>query len=342
MNKLEIHQLIQGKQFPNQPSTVQLIETHISWVLLTEKYVYKIKKPLTFSFLDFSTLEKRAFYCNQELTLNKRLAPSMYLTVLPVKKCADQIIIGSSQGKIIDYALVMKRMDFTRQMDILLKKNVVSSADIQNIAFQMAAFHQRTDKINPEKHPVNRIHEKFADLKSVQYIIAEHIGEEDALFIDELVKFSSTFINKYARHFDERAERGYIVDGHGDLHSKNIFLLEAPVIFDCIEFNDDFRRLDVLNDIAFLCMDLDSIQQTTFSKLFLETYTQKNPCIHSEADCHIFNYYKMYRANVRLKVGTFALQQQIENKAAFKTLIDNNLTYLNLLKQYYNSTLLSS
>lgn len=335
MNTEKITELLKQKNFPDTPETVELVETHASWVLLTDTCAYKIKKPLAFSFLDFSTLEKRKYYCEQEHLLNSRLAPDMYLGVLPVREKGNTIFIGEGSGKIIDYAVYMKRMDDSRQMDVLLEKGEVRESDVIDIAMQVARFH-RNVKAFKEEERVEEIHKKFADVDSVKGFLGRHFGREAASFIKKLVRFSADFTNQYADRFKERARLGFVVDGHGDLHSRNIFLLDPPVIFDCIEFNQDYRRLDVLSDIAFFCMDLDQYDRSDLADLFLGTYLKENPCMITEADHRIFRYYKMYRANVRLKVNALAaIQAEKENTLSEEKLKAAEVYYL-LLKEYFS------
>jgi aminoglycoside phosphotransferase family enzyme len=333
MNSEQIHQLKQQKHFPDHPDAVELIETHASWVLLTEASVYKIKKPLVFSFLDFSTLDKRKYYCEQEYVLNSRLAPEMYQGVLPVRESGGQFNIGEGAGKIIDYAVFMKRMDYNRQMDILLERGEVGKEEVADIAVQIAHFHKKVKKFL-EEEDVEQIHVRFADIASVSDFLGRHFGPEAESFVEELVQYSADFTGKYASRFQERAQQGFVVDGHGDLHSKNIFLLDKPVIFDCIEFSQEFRRSDVLSDIAFFCMDLDQYGRTDLVTYFMETYLKENPCMQEEADRLIFHYYKMYRANVRLKVNALAaIQFEKEDSLTAARLKEVEAYYL-LLKKY--------
>src|SRR5690606_12875986 len=152
MQQAEIQTLMEGKHFPdnlakNASFPMQFKETHISYVILTEKYAYKIKKPIKTSFLDFSTLELRQYYCQRELELNRRLAASMYLEVLPVRKKGTEFYIGQEEGEIVDYTLKMQRMDNRREMDELLKKGEVTEAHIVKIARKISRFHQEVEVI---------------------------------------------------------------------------------------------------------------------------------------------------------------------------------------------------
>ncbi len=140
----QINSLLLEGDFPEVSAERELIETHISWVILCQRFVYKIKKPIKYSFLDFSTLEKRKKYCKREIELNKRLTDDIYLDVVPINRLNDHYKIGGNLGTVIDYAVRMFKMDRTKQMDQLLVQNKVTKSDIQNLSKKIAAFHGNT------------------------------------------------------------------------------------------------------------------------------------------------------------------------------------------------------
>lgn len=332
MTAQQIETLIEQRNIPEKTNTLSLVETHISWVLLTDHFAYKIKKPLQFSFLDFSTLEARKHSCEREVTLNKRLTSGIYLGVLPIWQENSTIKIGNKEhGQIIDYAVQMKRLDTERQMHKLLENNKVQAPQIAQLATQLADFHSKTDIIK-DPFDLQNLDEKFADILKITDFVEKTWGTNVQESIQNAVRISSQFLKQYAARFQERNTRGFVIDGHGDLHSGNIFLLDEPVIFDCIEFNDQFRYVDMLDEIAFLCLDFDFYERPDLEKLFLEHYLHQMPCIEGETDQKIFLYYKLYRANVRLKVTCLGLMQH--NGA------DQDLSiaqrYLHLLKTYCN------
>jgi uncharacterized protein len=311
MTASEIQQLISTKLFPDQPESVEWVETHTAWVLLTQQYAYKIKKPVQFSFLDFSTLEKRHFFCERELMLNRRLAPYIYLKVWPIRQQLDQIFIGIGPGTVIDYCLQMKRMDSTREMDKLLVKNQVTEAEVKEIALELAAFHKKANLII-RPYDEQRLKNDFADILSVASIVEAHGGTATGLALDEAVQYAHRFLTKLLPRLAWRQQNGYVRDVHGDLHSGNIFLLDPPVIFDCIEFSDAFRQIDLLNEIAFLCMDLEHHGKAELSDAFLHTYLAHFPCIHTEEDRQLLLFFKWYRAGIRLKVTCLKLYEGMD------------------------------
>jgi aminoglycoside phosphotransferase family enzyme len=274
-----------------QTLKAELIETHISWLLLNDRFVYKIKKPLKFSFLDFSTFEKRKYYCEEEVRLNRRLSPEIYLGVVPVVE-KDGEFAFEGVGRVIDHAVKMKRLPQERRMDILLDQGEVTQEHVVRIAHTVADFHQRIEVIDDKRFGSWQIVKRqIDDLANHRDTIEEACGLGDV--VDLIVERSDAFIEKNKEMFEERQKEGAIRDCQGDLHSANIFIVDdKPIIFDCIEFNEDFRFIDVASEIAFMYMDLEAMQNDSrdredssrdleahgredLAKLFVEEYLNK-------------------------------------------------------------------
>lgn len=337
MNAQQIEQLISGGAFPGEGKAVERMETHISWVLLSGRFAYKIKKPIQYPFLDFSTLEKRRYYCERELELNRRLTADMYLAVLPIRKADGRWLLGGEGGEVVDYAVQMRRQDTARQMNRLLERNEVTERDMRDLARQLARFHASATVI---REPLNKsaMQDDFADIAKVQPFLAIHLGEPAAGAIAEAIQYSDHFLGAHKDRLRERIEEGFVIDGHGDLHSKNIFLpADSPaVIFDCIEFSDHFRQVDVLNELAFFCMDLDFYNSSKLAAPFLEAYFSEHPAMLTAEDQLIFSYYKLYRANVRVKVNALKTMQSPDEKE-MKRRIFLVEQYLRLLRKYLSN-----
>lgn len=288
--------------FPEQEDHPQLVETHISWVVLCGRFAYKIKRPVKFSFLDFSTSEKRKFYCERELTLNRRLSVDMYLDVLPVRESAVSYFIGGTEGTVIDHAVQMRRYNKNREMDLMLVRNAVGPEDIISLADKIAKFHRETTVIYSGE--MLDVQKEFNDLEGqITFLSSVLQGHPDQL-IREALGRANQFMALHEALLTRRKTAGFFRDGHGDLHTGNIFLLPEPQPFDCIEFNDTLRRDDVLNEVAFLCMDLEAFGRDDLADLFLARYNKAFPVMFDEEDRKLFNYYKSYRANVRAKVNS--------------------------------------
>lgn len=337
MDKQQVQQIIDEQNFPDTASHAELIETHISWVILTDNYVFKIKKPHEYSFLDFSSLEKRHYYCQRELELNSRLAEAMYVTVLSVVHSGEKPVIkeAAETGEtIIDYALQMKRMDTSLEMDKLLEIDQVSKDAIQKIAQKIARFHQETEVLYPE-FDETIFQSKFDDIKTIRETAIRLVGEKYGTRIDEAIDASTDFIRANRSYLKYRNDNGFVRDCHGDLHSKNIFLYDEPVIFDCIEFNDRFRQIDILNEVAFFCMDLEANGAYELSRTAYKAYADAMPDLdyNDEAAYNLFTYFKSYRANVRGKV--IALKMQDEDSGTISPERLNEMSnYFDLMLKY--------
>ncbi len=301
MTNTDIQQIIERRAWPGNAPLQAMHETHISWVLVTSAFAWKIKKPVRFSFLDFSTLELRHKYCMREVVLNSRLSKDVYLGVVPVRQHKRQLQIGGTQGTVVDYAVQMKTLDASRRMDLLVEQQAVSDAQLRQLAQTIAAFHLRAERV---AQPVSAalLYEEFADLLEVQSILSSFFDTATVARFAQAVAFAKTWLDQHADHFIDRFHMGWVVDGHGDLHTRNIFLLEQPVIFDCIEFNDGLRQLDVLNEMAFLGMDLNYYGAPQLERKLMHYYLYYFPCIRSQIDWRLYRFFKWYRANVRLKV----------------------------------------
>lgn len=293
--------LLKKEAYSEDIRYIKLLQTHISWVFLTGKYAYKVKKPVNFGFLDYSTLEKRRFFCFKEVELNRRLSPDIYIGVVPIKDNNGNITIGG-KGKIIDYAVKMIEMPQEKMMDELLEKNKVSKEIIEKIAYIISNFHQKAerntdiDKFGEIRTIKNNTDENFMQTKDyIDNLITRH--QYDALF-----KYTDDFYKENKDLFAKRIKQGRICDCHGDLYSKNICVMDNIYIYDCIEFNDRFRYSDTASDVAFLAMDLDFHNEKELSQYFISSYAGFSH------DCNLSSivpFYKIYRAYVRGKVHAF-------------------------------------
>lgn len=309
-----VEAMLNPHTYPEETGKIDLIQTHISFVFLTQNYVYKVKKPVNFGFLDFSTLDKRKAYCEKELQLNRRLCPEIYLEVVPINKSKSLRIKGT--GETVEYALKMKRLPQECIMTQLLQEGKVDKKTIDEIAAIIAKFH--------EKAQTNAEISKFGGLKIVKTNWDENF-DQTTKFIDQSISKSdydfiqkkiSDFMDKNKSLFDNRIVDKRVRDCHGDLHSGNIFITDKICIFDAIEFNDRFRYSDVAADAAFLAMDLDYQNRSDLADYFITQYLaySKDPQLKQ-----LLPFYKCYRAYVRGKVISFRLNDaniNAEEKAA--------------------------
>jgi aminoglycoside phosphotransferase family enzyme len=282
----------------------ELIETHISWVLLADDTVYKIKKPIKFSFLDFSTLERRKFLCEEEVRLNRRLSPDIYLGVVPVVESGGELSLGG-EGKETGYAVKMKRLPQESRMDLLLAEGKVTEDHIREIAGIVAGFHKDIDVIKDRKYSsAEVVKRQIDDLGDFREVIEKACGLGSK--VDSILKASDSFIDANKELFEKRQADGMVRDCHGDLHSANIFITDRIIIFDCIEFSKDFRFVDTASEIAFMSMDLDAFGREDLSKLFVDSYLELSGDKGMEG---MLGIYKCYRANVRAKIAAIDYSQ---------------------------------
>ncbi|MBS1523546.1 MAG: hypothetical protein JST50_21265 [Bacteroidetes bacterium] len=246
---------------------------------------------------------------------------------MPIFK-RDAIYSLYPSGDIADYAVVMKRMKVTLQMDNLLKSKKVTTSMVISLARKIAAFHQGAEVISG-KYDVASLQKRFNDMAVIEYM-PDKIHSQ---IIQKAIKYSDNFLSHHKNIFLQREAEGFVRDVHGDLHTGNVFLYRDPVIFDCIEFNDDMRMIDVLDEVAFLCMDLESYGRKDLSDLFYKYYLEFSGAKTTETTELIFRYFKLYRANIRAKVSMIASQNDLNKR---RHISDNSTIdrYLNLIQAY--------
>ena len=303
----DINKLLQPSVYEHPTDHIELIETHISWVILTGDFAYKIKKPVNFGFLDFSTLEKRQRYCEQELRLNRRLAPTIYLEVVAVSGTEEKPVI-SKHGKAFEYAVKMRQFPQAAQLDHMLAAGGVKTEHMDRIAHMVADFHQTADIANNSVdygrpslvyHPAE---ENF--LQIYQHLDAETYADKLTI----LEQWCRNEFRKLEVVFAQRKADGFIRECHGDMHLRNLLWLnDNPVAFDCIEFNDNLRWIDVISEIAFLIMDLQHQKQEKLANHFLNSYLEATG---DYAGLAVLPFYLCYRAMVRAKVSALRLEQK--------------------------------
>jgi uncharacterized protein len=299
--------LQQPAAYPHPAGEIVHLETHISHLFLAGEYAYKLKKPVDFGFLDFTTLDKRRAACAEEVRLNTRLAPDTYLGVVPVCQGETGYRVrppGCAPGETeIEVLVRMRRFPQDGLLDRLAVAGRLAPEIMTDIARQLARFHAIAGR-GPEI-------DRFGSVESVRTPVVQnftqttpYIGRTvSAVTHARLRAWAEEFLRTHAALFAERVRAGKIVDGHGDLHLRNMCLHDGRVlIFDCIEFNPALRAGDVMNDIAFLIMDLDHRALATHANCFLNEYLEQT---RDYAGLKLLDFYRFYRACVRAKVRSF-------------------------------------
>jgi len=283
--------------YPHAVARVELIETHISWVLLTGEYAYKIRKPVKLPFLDFSTLALRQHDCEEELRLNRGLAPDLYLDVVPIAGDPSHPRVHGT-GAILEYAVKMRQFAQDRLASRLVRQNAITPRLLAGLAAKLGDFHARTAVADPGTD--------YGSPARVRGQVDTLLRELDELLIDHdaknrLTTLCAWFDIEFERLREELADRkqsGRIRECHGDLHLGNVVLLGRELTpFDCIEFNADLRWIDVMSETAFLAMDLDHAGRSDLASLFLDAYLQHTG---DYAGLAVLPCYLVYRALVRV------------------------------------------
>ena len=327
MNSLPGHlqQMQKPEFYPHAVDQVQVIETHISWLILTGPYVYKIKKNISLDFLDYSSLENRKYFCQEEVRLNQRFAPNIYLEVTPIYQLDGELSLHP-HGQTIEYAVKMKQFPPNSQLDQLITKNELHPEHVSLLANNIATIHQSLPSAPSETAFGNSTTVLDAAIDNFSTIAPLINAPKDLAQLQTLRDWTIKFVENNTGLFEERKLKGAIRECHGDLHLGNITMIDgSPVIFDCIEFNDEFRSIDVISDIAFLVMDLYSHGKGNYARRLLNQYLE---ITGDYQGLKLLQFYLIYRAMVRCKVESIKLHQ--ENS----TQVERYQKYLNLALQF--------
>ncbi len=287
--------------YPEPTTRVDVVQTHISWIFLTDRFAYKVKKPVDFGFLDYTTLEKRRLCCEREVVLNRRLCPDTYLGVTAITDEGERLALGG-RGPVVEVAVTMVRLSEERMLRQVLQRGEGDTELFIRLAETVAAFHARA-----------RLGGDAAQLKGLDGVrfnceenftqTGRHVGSLVTPEEFELIRTSTRlFLDRHPALFAHRVASGRIVDGHGDLHLDSICATEPVRIFDCIEFNERFRIQDAAEEVAFLAMDLEFNGYAPFARAFVDAYVQASGDVELLG---LLAFYKCYRACVRAKVHAF-------------------------------------
>jgi uncharacterized protein len=287
------------------------IETHISYVLFDRGFAYKIKKSVRFPFLDFTTLAAREFYCREELRLNRRLAPSIYLDVVPITGTIDTPALDSSDTRgdrpALEYAVKMREFDQNGLLSRVIARDELTTERVEELAAAVASFHERTARspsATPYGEPRGIVGDARENFTAMQ---AAAIDDSVRTRLDQLAAWTENEATRQTPAFVARKADGFVRECHGDLHLGNIALVDdAVTLFDCIEFNPAMRWIDVMSDVAFLVMDLRDRNRSDLAARFLNSYLLRTGDYEGLA---VLPFYIVYRALVRAKIACLRLAQ---------------------------------
>ncbi|OZY59704.1 hypothetical protein CJF39_09120 [Pseudomonas lundensis] len=316
--------------YPHDVDGFQVIETHISWVILTGPYAYKLKKPVNFGFLDFTDLDQRKFFCNEELRLNQRLTEGLYLAVLPITGSPDAPVLGGD-GSVIEYALKMRQFPQSQLLSTLQANGELNAAHIDEMAQQIAHFHINAPHVPLEHYQgtpeavMEPVRQNFDQIRPFL------TDKTDLQQLDALQAWAESNFTRLEPLLKQRKAEGFIRECHGDIHLGNATLIDGKVvIFDCIEFNEPFRFTDVYGDVGFLAMDLEDRGLKCLARRFVSQYLELTGDYQG---LELLNFYKAYRALVRAKVSLFSMPAEASGVQRAATLRQYR-NYANLAESY--------
>lgn len=316
--------------YPDSPRSVELIETHISWVFLTDRYVYKVKKPVAFDFLDFSTLAAREQACRDELRLNRRLAGDVYLDVVPITHDQRGVRVGDGgavdSGEAIDWAVKMRRLPADRALDRVLKEGKLTESHVHSLEDVLISFYKQLPSVEmlPERYLQrleNHIRDNRRELLQLDAVSDVRVRRIHAAQL-RLLRLNE-------RMFRQRVKDGRIVEGHGDLRPEHVYLTSPPAIIDCIEFSQELRQIDVADELSFLAMECDVLDAGDLGQRLVKTYQRR---CGDALPAELLSFYKCYRACVRAKV-LLLRSQQLESDERDR-LVRDAVQYLELADRY--------
>lgn len=339
--------MLRPQTYPHRPRTVELRQTHISYAFLAGEFVYKVKKPVHFPFIDASTLARRHRLCLEEVRLNRRLAPDVYLGVVPIVRGDGRLTLAEApgaEGTVEEYAVKMRRLAEEGMLDRMIAAGNVSVAQIRAIAARIAAFHAAAGAANGDAKGAAAKRWTYGSAAAVWRLVRGNLleVEEDcaALItrreIEELERFVHRFAELRWGLLNRRALGGHVCEGHGDLRCEHVSLADNTVrIIDCVEFNESLRYVDVASDVAFLAMDLDRLGAAELSDEFVAAYREAS----GDAGLGLLlPFYKLHRALVRAKVGSLTSRDPGVSAERRDAAAKSARDYLTLALGYANQT----
>ncbi len=303
---IEIQDLLRPAAFPHPVAHPELRETHVSWIVLTGTVAYKIKKAQKLDFLDASTLERRRHLCEEEIRLNRRLTPELYLDVVAITKDASGLHVGGS-GSIVEYAVCMRQFDTSQELPALVARGDIAIDEVTALAERVAEFHSRA-AVAPQADSFDYVTQLRNSVLGNVATLLSHL-DSTAQFpeLGMLIDWTHDSLHTFADRFRKRQQGGFVRECHGDLHAHNIVRWQGRLTpFDCLEFDPKLRWIDVMNDVAFLVMDFAALGRKDLACAFLSRYLERTGDYDG---VRLLPFYAVYRAAVRAMVDALSAEQ---------------------------------
>lgn len=289
--------------YAERPCRVERIETHFSWVFLTDRHVYKLKKPLRNGGVDLSTLDSRERNAKREVSLNRRLARDVYIGVLPLTLGQGGFAIAGT-GNIVDWLVQMRRLPAERMLDHRLTRGDLCHADIQVLAARLAGFFATARRANVE--PRAYLDRFRAECRSSRRAFRDLGGPALRQTAENIARRLEAFMCRCGRLLVQRAEQGWVVEGHGDLRPEHVFLGPSPLVIDCLEFRTDLRCLDPVDELAFLAMECERLSAASIGRILFDHYCRRTGDDPSRT---LINFYKAVNALIRARIAILHLRE---------------------------------
>ena len=327
-----VESMLKPEFYPHKPDTVELIQTHISFIFIAGDLVYKVKKAVDFGFLDFTTLEKRKYYCDEEVLLNRRFAPDVYNNVVGITENKEGNLLLGNRDTIIEYAVEMKKIPEERMLYRLMEAGRATEDDVKRVGKYLAHVYGNI--------PSDEKSRKFGTFDVISTNVIENFDQTrkyagspvSEKAFNAIESWSRSFMDENSAMFDMRMEQDHIKDCHGDLHLQHICIEDDAIsVFDCIEFNERFRFGDVASDVAFLSMDFDFNGRSELGDIFVNTYIEESGDTTLR---DVLQFYKVYRAMVRAKVTSFMLDDGGLDDASRQGAFQKAKQYYDLAYEY--------
>lgn len=290
--------------YPERPSVVEVRETHMSWVFLTDAFAYKLKKPVRYAFLDFSTLEERRLNCEAEVRLNRRLSSDVYLGTVALTADAQDRLHIDGPGRTVDWLVKMRRLPAERTLEHAIAAGAVGEADIRQLAARLDAFYREAAAVPMDPREYRR---RFEDgVRANHQELARPAFGLSRELVDELATAQLNFLDARGDLLEERARSGRIVEGHGDLRPEHVYLGSEPTVLDCLEFNRDFRIVDPADELSYLAMECERLGAPFIEAWIFTTYRDRTGDDPPRA---LIDFYKCCRAYLRAKIAIWHLNE---------------------------------
>jgi aminoglycoside phosphotransferase family enzyme len=298
----EVAYLKRPDSYPESPGTVEPVETHLAWVFLTDRHAYKLKKPVRYPFLDFSTLEARHADALEEVRLNQRLAPGVYLGVVPLALRSDGRLQLDREGTPVDWLVKMRRLPRTEMLDYAIAAGTVQETDLRALADLLVTFYRGAASIPIDGRAYRA---RFrAEIDENERALTEPRYGLSPTLVARIAEAQREFLDRHRALLEARASAGRIVEGHGDLRPEHVCLGPPPVVIDCVEFNREFRMLDPADELGYLAMECERLGAAWAGRALVAEYTALSG---DEPPDRLVNFYQSVRATLRAKLAVWHL-----------------------------------